>query len=456
MIFISILQKVLTDCLSKGNETKDIVSRLILPAYATKYGVSERNGHGMRKVIQTTTLFVSIFTIFIMSFITYLNQDIPDRFYVYGNQRFCIYQHQQVSAEEVENTKEVGVEANTSVTKAVDLKLLGVIPVKTTYLHQAKQRYAVPCGTPFGLKMLTAGVVVVGLTPIETETGSAYPAKNAGVEKGDVILSVDGHKVSSFAELSQRINETNGEKATFQLIRDGQEMSLSVVPVKSIADGAYKCGIWVRDSSAGIGTVTLYDPVTGDFGGLGHAVCDIDTGKPLPLSSGEVVPVTILDVAKGTAGTPGELRGTFLSHSVVGELYANNETGVYGKLKSKPVENEPIPVCLKQDVQPGPAQIYTTISGTKPKVYDIEIEKVNLNDHSPTKNMVLKITDPTLLEMTGGIVQGMSGSPIIQNGKLVGAVTHVFVNDPQRGYGIFAENMMENFDDLASDKAAGF
>ena len=410
----------------------------------------------MRKVIQTTTLFVSIFTIFIMSFVTYLNQDIPDSFYVYGNQQFRIYQHSQVKVEEIGNDKEVRAEANTSATKAVNLKLLGVIPVKTTYLHQAEERYAVPCGTPFGLKMLTAGVVVVGLTPIDTETGSAYPAKNAGVEKGDIILSVDGHNVSSFNELSQRINDTKGKEATICLIRDGQEMSVSITPVKSLTDGAYKCGIWVRDSSAGIGTVTLYDPVTGDFGGLGHAVCDIDTGEPLPLSSGEVVPVTILDVVKGTAGTPGELRGTFLSHSVVGELYTNNETGVYGQLKSKPVENDPIPICLKQDVETGPAQIYTTISGTKPKVYDIEIEKVNLNDHSPTKNMVVKITDPELLEATGGIVQGMSGSPIIQNGKLVGAVTHVFVNDPQRGYGIFAENMIENFADLASGEAAGF
>ena len=329
----------------------------------------------MKKAIQTTTLFVSIFTIFIMSFVTYLNQDIPDSFYVYGDQQFRIYQHDQISVEETGSEKEVRAEANTSATKAVDLKLLGIIPVKTTYLHQTEQRYAVPCGTPFGLKMLTAGVVVVGLTPIDTETGSAYPAKNAGVEKGDIILSVDGHSVSSFNELSQRINETKGEKATLRLIRDGQEMTVSIVPVKSITDGAYKCGIWVRDSSAGIGTVTLYDPVTGDFGGLGHAVCDIDTGEPLPLSSGEVVPVTILDVVKGTAGTPGELRGTFLSHSIVGELYTNNETGVYGQLKSKPVDHEPIPICLKQDVQSGPAQIYTTISGTKPKVYDIEIEK---------------------------------------------------------------------------------
>lgn len=410
----------------------------------------------MRKAIQTTTLFVSIFTIFIMSFVTYLNQDIPDSFYVYGDQEFRIYQHDQISFEETGMEKEIRAEANTSATKAVNLKLLGIIPVKTTYLHQTEQRYVVPCGTPFGLKMLTAGVVVVGLTPIDTETGSAYPAKNAGVEKGDIILSVDGHNVSSFNELSQRVNETKGKKVMLRLIRDGQEMTVSIEPVKSVTDGTYKCGIWVRDSSAGIGTVTLYDPVTGDFGGLGHAVCDIDTGEPLPLSSGEVVPVTILDVVKGTAGTPGELRGTFLSHSIVGELYTNNETGVYGQLKTNPVAHEPIPICLKQDVQSGPAQIYTTISGTKPKAYDIEIEKVNLNDHSPTKNMVVKITDPELLEQTGGIVQGMSGSPIIQNGKLVGAVTHVFVNDPQRGYGIFAENMVENFSNLTSENAAGF
>ena len=219
---------------------------------------------------------------------------------------------------------------------------------------------------------------------------------------------------------------------------------MQVVPVKAASDEVYRCGIWVRDSSAGIGTVTFYDPSTGVFGGLGHAVCDVDTGGVMPLAEGQVVPVSIHGVQKGEAGTPGELQGSFLTTLSCGELRKNTETGVYGVLNRNPAAGrEAIPICLRQEVKEGPVQILTTISGTEPALYDAVIEKVSLGDHTPTKNLILRITDPELLSKTGGIVQGMSGSPILQDGKLAGAVTHVFVNDPTRGYGIFAENMLD-------------
>lgn len=225
--------------------------------------------------------------------------------------------------------------------------------------------------------------------------------------------------------------------------RGNLTFSVNVTPAKSASENRYKLGAWVRDSSAGIGTMTFYDETSGIFGGLGHAVCDIDTGEILPLQSGEVVPVDINGVVKGVSGEPGELRGSFAKGETLGALTQNGETGVYGKLRNFTAQEERVEVAMKQDVHTGAAQIITTIDGSGPQYFDVELEKVHFNDSSPTRNIIVKITDEKLLEQTGGIVQGMSGSPIIQDGKLVGAVTHVFVNDPTRGYGIFAENMLK-------------
>ncbi len=396
----------------------------------------------MKKFIKTCTAVLGAATVFLMGYVTYLDYDIPDSFYVYNDENINIYEHSLVSVSENQKNIQVRATDDTKVERTAEIKAFGIIPVKTAYLHKTSEKYLVPCGTPFGIKMLTAGVVVVGLTPIETEKGSVAPAKNGGLKEGDIIISVNGEKISSFKDLSKKISTSDGSDLSLLVRRKGREINIRITPVRSITDGVFRCGIWARDSSAGIGTVTFYDAVNGRFGGLGHPVCDVDTGEMLPLSSGEVVPVTILDVEKGVAGDPGELKGTFISNITVGNLYENTETGVYGQLKNTPVQNEPVPVCLKQDIKLGSAEILSTVSGRTPKNYKIEIEKINLSSSSPTKNMVVRIVDPALLEITGGIVQGMSGSPIIQNGKLVGAITHVFVNDPTRGYGIFVENML--------------
>ena len=233
--------------------------------------------------------------------------------------------------------------------------------------------------------------------------------------------------------------------------RGNLTFSVEVTAVKSVSEERYKLGAWVRDSSAGIGTLTFYDPGSGIFGGLGHAVCDIDTGEILPLQSGEVVPVNISGVVRGEVGEPGELRGSFAKGSVLGTLAQNGETGVYGQMRGFLTNQEAMSVAMKQEVHTGSAQIITTIDSGGYQYYDVQIEKVHFNDGSPTRNLIVRITDETLLEKTGGIVQGMSGSPIIQDGKLVGAVTHVFVNDPTRGYGIFAENMLKTAASVSED-----
>ncbi|MGI5895240.1 MAG: SpoIVB peptidase [Candidatus Merdivicinus sp.] len=407
----------------------------------------------MRKAIQTLTLFTAIVVTAVMGFVAYLNFEIPDRFYVSDAESFQLYPYRQITSTIPQNA-EVQAGSARFLSRETELELLGLIPVKSTWLEEVEERYVVPCGTPFGLKMLTDGVVIVGINPVETYTGTVYPADEAGLQKGDVILTVNGTAVHSNKELTACVRESGGKPMQFRIRRGDSEQTAEVQAVKSVSDEQYRCGIWVRDSSAGIGTVTFYDPATGIFGGLGHAVCDVDTGEPMPLASGEVVPVFITGAEKGEPGEPGELQGSFVSSVPSGNLAINNETGIYGYLYHNPSRMEAVPLLFRQEIEEGPVQILATIQGDTPQYYDAEIEKVNLGDHTPTKNMILHITDPELLEATGGIVQGMSGSPILQDGKLAGAVTHVFVNDPTRGYGIFAENMLDNCENL-EQKLAG-
>jgi stage IV sporulation protein B len=322
--------------------------------------------------------------------------------------------------------------ANTA--KTATLKLFGIIPIKEVEIQEIDRPVLVPCGIPFGIKIMTNGVVV-------TEFDSnCYAARDAGIKIGDVIKSVNGTEVFSNGSITDAV-QTDTQKTSVTLERGGNIVSLEVIPVKSKSDNLYKIGVWVRDSSAGIGTVTYYDPGSGMFGGLGHGVCDVDTGQVLPLFKGEAVSASITDVVKSVPGTPGELCGTFLSRVPIGIISKNTEYGIFGKMVYTPTIEHAVPMAFKQEVVAGPAAILTTISGNKPKEYNIMIEKINYDESCKVKNMIVRITDPELLSRTGGIVQGMSGSPIIQNGRLAGAITHVFIGDNTRGYAIFAENM---------------
>lgn len=338
-----------------------------------------------------------------------------------------------------------GSEASTEVMSrgassySAQLRLLGIIPIKSVHVEVTDDTTVTVCGSPFGIKMFTDGVLIVGLSRISTEHGFVCPAVDCGISEGDIICSVNGERVYTNEDVALSISNSGGSTLSM-LIKRGEKMStVSVTPVLN-TDGGYKIGVWVRDSSAGIGTLTFYDSETMSFAGLGHAVCDIDTGETLSLLSGEVVPATINKVKKGAAGAPGELCGSFASTTAMGTISQNGEAGVYGTLSTAP-NGTVFPIAPKQEVHEGAATILSTVSGSKPKEYKISIEKISLAENTLTKNMVIKVTDPELLKTTGGIVQGMSGSPIIQDGKLVGAVTHVFVNDPTKGYAIFAENM---------------
>ena len=246
-------------------------------------------------------------------------------------------------------------------------------------------------------------------------------------------------------ELEKYIVENGGSAVSITFLRDGVQMTADLTPVTDADTGVYRTGMWVRDSSAGVGTMTFYDVQQGMFAGLGHGIKDTDTQKDIPLLSGEIVPVRITGYTPSANGEAGELKGVFISDFPAGRVWANSTNGVYGSIFAPPADNM-MQVASPGEIAAGAATILTTIDGTKPKEYDIVIEKVSLTGSNHSKNMVIRITDPELLEKTGGIVQGMSGSPIIQNGKLAGAVTHVFVNQVSRGYGVFAQNMVFSMD----------
>lgn len=325
------------------------------------------------------------------------------------------------------------------------LCLFGTIPLKTVRVFQTEDLRLVPGGTPFGVKMFTSGVVVVGLGDVEGREGRACPAGDAGLQLGDIVLTVNGRSISGNEELLTAVTDSEGEVIEIRYLRDGEQRTARVKPVLS-ADGlSFRIGMWVRDSSAGIGTVTYYNPESGLVAGLGHGITDVDTGTVLPVESGELVPVSITGVCRGQAGVPGELKGAFLHTAPIARLLYNCESGVYAEaVREDDFACTALPVAYKQDVMTGAALVLCTVEGQEPQYYDIEIEEVRLSDARPTKNLVIRVTDRELLSATGGIVQGLSGSPIIQNGCIVGAVTHVFVNDPTKGYGIFIENMLFN------------
>lgn len=338
-------------------------------------------------------------------------------------------------------------------TYSAKLMLYKTIPLKPVRVNVVDNSCVVLCGMPFGIKMFTNGVVVVGLADIKTPSGTVNPASEAGLRTGDVILSVNGQKTAANTDVEKAVETAGNHPIKLVINRDGQKMPIIISPVQSEADGLYKVGLWVRDSTAGIGTLTFYDPARKTFAGLGHGICDSDTGRLMPLLSGDIVPVTISGVTKGVQGTPGELRGYFSDSHAIGSLSANVDEGVYG-IMNRSVQGKAVKIAMKQDVKTGPAQVYTTIGGTAPHLYDVQIERIDYRDSAQGKNLVLHITDPQLLAQTGGIVQGMSGSPILQDGKLAGAVTHVFVNDPTRGYGIFAESMMAESRSVADQEKA--
>ena len=335
----------------------------------------------------------------------------------------------------------------------IELKLLGV-PIKKVKVNVTEERVVIPGGQSIGVTLFTRGALVVGITGIELENGTIVnPAREAGMLPGDVIVRINGQEVSSAADVTKIVNESEGA-LEITVERDGRTLNLNIEPVRDYADGKLRLGIWVRDDTAGVGTLTFIDPNTRWFAGLGHAITDIDTGHVLSVRKGEIYFSEIIQINKGESGIPGEIQGFFSSASgSIGRIIKNTEYGIYGVLMSD-VDlsrfQKPIPVARREEIRLGPAMIYSTIDHRGVRPFSCEIVKLSEQSIPGQKGMVIHITDPELLSRTGGIVQGMSGSPIVQDGKLVGAVTHVFVNNPTKGYGLYADWMLQQID--SSDK----
>lgn len=321
------------------------------------------------------------------------------------------------------------------------VKLLG-IPVKNIIVTSAEEKLLIPGGESIGVMLYTNGALVVGLM----EVAGTNPAGEAGLKPGDIIDKVNGVTIKDAQHLSELVEENGEQELVLGVIRDEKSIELKITPRRDDTDGALRLGAWVRDSTLGVGTLTYIDPEEKSFGGLGHAITDYDTGSLLNVKDGKIVLSDIVEIVKGETGEPGELKGYFsMQGDVLGKIEQNTQFGIYGELEDDDILNsqKAYPAASRSEVEKGEAKLLCTLDDTGIKEYTCEVTKISKQNSPDQKSFTIKITDEELLDRTGGIVQGMSGSPIIQNGKIIGAVTHVFVDDPTQGYGIYIDWMLE-------------
>ncbi len=406
----------------------------------------------MCNFFKTLSAICTALCVVVFSLVYFGQASIPDKITTIENSSYEFKSIFGVSLFHLNYENEKGVASGTARAShnEAEIDLLNIIPVKTAEITNSKRKYVVLGGELFGVKLYTEGVLVVDTDVVETENGSINPSEKAGLKVGDIIKSVNNEKVTSTKSLAKKIEASNGEKMSFYIVRNNKTLSIEFSTYKDKNTGKYKAGLWVRDSTAGLGTVTFYNSEDEAFAGLGHGIYDVDTNEIMPMNKGEVFNAYVNGIYKSSTGSVGELCGVITGKSI-GELCLNNDMGVYGFTEINKTES--VPVAVKQEVTTGAAKIYCTLDNGGVKGYDIEIKKIYSNSDSVNKDMIIKVTDKALLEKTGGIVQGMSGSPIIQNGKLIGAVTHVFVNDPTKGYAIFIERMIDTAENMADEQA---
>lgn len=406
----------------------------------------------MKKVFKTLSIICFAVSVIVFSFVVYGTVSIPDRITVADEGEEQIGGLFEIDLQS-SGTREVFVSAGAQGQRMSQVRLLKVIPVKKTLVKTTNRQYVIPGGELLGIRIYTDGVIIVSADNVQTENGIINPGKGAGLQPGDIIKSVNGEKMDSAAALNAMIAESSGNKLQLTVTRAGENFDTAITPVYSANDAKFRCGLWVRDSTAGLGTVTYIDPANKTYGALGHGICDTDTGIIIPAGSGNVLSAHLNGCIKGQSGKTGELQGSF-GKSILGDLQINCANGIYGSYTAEIPDVDMVEVAEANEIRTGPAQIIATVSGSGKKYYDIEIERISYDVSDGSHNFTLKVTDDELIETSGGIVQGMSGSPIIQDGRLIGAVTHVFLNDPKHGYGIFARTMLDTDMALRLDNAA--
>ena len=394
----------------------------------------------MQKFIKKLTCICATLCFIIFSVIYVGEKNIPDNITVIENEEFNISDALGVNLYSIEDSQTDMVMKSSANPHKTQVKLLNIIPVKNTTINNVNRQYVVPGGELFGIKLYTDGVIIVDFEKIETENGMVCPAEISNLKTGDIIKAINGISVTSSSQFSALIQESKGETVQLTISRNNKIKEIKFQTVLEKESNKYRAGLWVRDSTAGLGTVTFYNKNNSTFAGLGHPIYDIDTNEIMPMKSGTMSEVKLSGLNRSAFGNVGELCG-ILTGKENGKLCLNDDTGIYGYSATN--KTKEIPVALKTEVKEGRANIICTVTNSAPQIYEIEIIKIYSNATTVNKDMVIKITDEELLEKTGGIVQGMSGSPIIQNGMLVGAITHVFVNNPKQGYAILAEKMLE-------------
>ena len=398
-------------------------------------------------------MLLLVFFLSIVYSYTLVIETIPNELVVFEGERISVktllgLNIKNENQQTIETSSSNGEKLSQDVGKStLEVSLFDNILLKNVEVSVLPKTKVIPVGNIAGVKLYTSGVLVVGMSEIEGNDNKKYkPYENTGIKEGDTIIKVNDKNINSTSDLIQTVNLSQGHDISIKYVHQQETKECSITPVKT-NNSQYKIGLWVRDSAAGVGTVTFYDPTSKTFGALGHGITDIDTNELINIASGEFITTRILNITKGESGNPGKIQGTIENQNNIGTIGKNTRFGIYGKVDNLASLNidtsKEAEVALREEIQIGKAKILCSLDNQKPQEYEIEIEKIYKDNNYDNKSMKIKVTDEKLLEKTGGIIQGMSGSPVLQNGKFVGAITHVLVNDPQEGYAVFGDIMLK-------------
>lgn len=403
----------------------------------------------MKKFLKMLLL---VFFLLIIYIYTLVISNIPNKLVIFEGESINMKTLIGMNIKSKENTIETASTNGNKISEQIgkrtlEVSFLNTLKLKDVDVNVLPRTTVIPVGNIAGVKLYTSGVLVVGMSEIEGNDSKKYkPYENTGIKEGDTIIKIDDKQISTTEDLIKTVNMSNGQDIKVKFIHQEETKECSMTPVKT-NKSEYKLGLWVRDSAAGVGTVTFYEPASKTFGALGHGITDIDTNELINISSGEFITTRILNITKGEVGEPGKIQGTVENQQNIGTISKNSRFGIYGKVnnlaslnidKSKEVE-----VALRDEIKTGKATILCSLDNQQPKEYEIEIEKIYKENNYDNKSMQIKVTEQRLIDKTGGIIQGMSGAPILQNGKFIGAVTHVLVNNPKEGYAVFGDIMLK-------------